>query len=251
MPVLLKAIVDSLDRATAVLVVPLALLVAYGLLRLSTTVFTELREFLFAKVTQRAVRTIALEVFRHLHALSLRFHLHAADGRPHARRRARPARHLDADQLSRCSRSCRRWSRSAWSSAILIARYDWTFIAITAGALALYIAFTVLITEWRTHFRRHDERARFEGEHARDRQPAQLRDGQVLRQRGVGGAPLRREHAALGEGGGEEPDVAVGAQRQAERDHRDRRDADHVAGDGRGRRRHDDASATSCSSTRS
>ena len=55
--------------------VPLALLVAYGLLRLSTTLFTELREFLFAKVTQRAVRKIALEVFRHLHALSLRFHL--------------------------------------------------------------------------------------------------------------------------------------------------------------------------------
>ena len=74
-PVLLKEIVDSLDQTTAMLVVPLALLVAYGALRLSTTVFTELREFLFAKVTQRAVRTIALEVFRHLHALSLRFHL--------------------------------------------------------------------------------------------------------------------------------------------------------------------------------
>ena len=74
-PVLLKSIVDSLDARTAALAVPLALLVAYGLLRLSTTLFTELREFLFAKVTQRAVRTIALEVFRHLHALSLRFHL--------------------------------------------------------------------------------------------------------------------------------------------------------------------------------
>ena len=74
-PVLLKSIVDTLDAKTAALAVPLALLAAYGLLRLSTTVFTELREFLFAKVTQRAVRTIALEVFRHLHALSLRFHL--------------------------------------------------------------------------------------------------------------------------------------------------------------------------------
>ena len=74
-PVLMKKIVDSLDPRIAVLSVPLALLVAYGLLRLSTTVFTELREFLFAKVTQRAVRRIALTVFRHLHALSLRFHL--------------------------------------------------------------------------------------------------------------------------------------------------------------------------------
>src|SRR5215831_12832980 len=74
-PLLMKQIVDSLDPRTAILVVPLALLVAYGLLRLSTTVFTELREFLFAKVTQRAVRRIGLTVFRHLHALSLRFHL--------------------------------------------------------------------------------------------------------------------------------------------------------------------------------
>ena len=73
-PLVLKQIVDRLT-APAELVLPLALLAAYGAMRLSTTVFTELREFLFAKVTQRAVRTIALQVFRHLHALSLRFHL--------------------------------------------------------------------------------------------------------------------------------------------------------------------------------
>jgi ATP-binding cassette subfamily B protein len=152
-PVLLKEIVDSLDQATALLVVPFALLVAYGLLRLSTTVFTELREFLFAKVTQRAVRTIALEVFRHLHALSLRFHL--------------------ARQTGGLTRDVERGTRGISTlisytlfsilptlveiglvAAILIARYDWTFIAITAGALALYILCTVLITEWRTGFRR-------------------------------------------------------------------------------------------------
>src|SRR6476469_7489519 len=79
-PVLLKRIVDSLDPRVAVLSVPIVLLVAYGLLRLSTTVFTELREFLFAKVTQRALRKIALQVFRHLHALSLRFHLQRQTG---------------------------------------------------------------------------------------------------------------------------------------------------------------------------
>jgi ABC-type multidrug transport system fused ATPase/permease subunit len=61
-------------------VLPLGALVAYGALRLSTTLFTELREFLFARVTQRAVRTIALQVFRHLHALSLRFHLNRQTG---------------------------------------------------------------------------------------------------------------------------------------------------------------------------
>ena len=116
---------------------------------------------------------------------------------------------------------------------ILLARYDWTFIAITGGALALYIAFTIVITEWRTHFRREMNELDSEGEHARDRQPAQLRDGQIFRQRGMGGAPLRREHAAVGEGRGQEPDLAVGAQRRAERDHRHRGRADHVAGDRR------------------
>jgi ABC-type transport system involved in Fe-S cluster assembly fused permease/ATPase subunit len=152
-PLLLKEIVDSLDRATAVLFVPFALLVAYGLLRLSTTVFTELREFLFAKVTQRAVRKIALQVFRHLHALSLRFHLHRQTGG------------LTRD-VERGQRGISTLISYALFSilptlveitlvmAILIARYDWTFMAITAGALALYIAFTVFITEWRTHFRR-------------------------------------------------------------------------------------------------
>ena len=152
-PVLMKHIVDSLDPRTALLAVPLALLVAYGLLRLSTTVFTELREFLFAKVTQRAVRRIALQVFRHLHALSLRFHL--------------------ARQTGGLTRDVERGQRGistligyalfsilptlveiAFVSAILIVRYDWTFIAITGVALSLYILFTVLITEWRTHFRR-------------------------------------------------------------------------------------------------
>jgi ATP-binding cassette subfamily B protein len=152
-PVLMKHIVDSLDPRTAILSVPLALLVAYGLLRLSTTVFTELREFLFAKVTQRAVRTIALEVFRHLHALSLRFHL------------ARQTGGLTRD-VERGTRGISTLIGYALFSilptlveiglvaAILIVRYDWTFIAITAVALALYIAATITITEWRTSFRR-------------------------------------------------------------------------------------------------
>ena len=148
-PLLLKSIVDTLDPRTAVLAVPLALLVAYGLLRLSTTAFTELREFLFAKVTQRAVRTIALEVFRHLHALSLRFHL--------ARQTGGLTRDVERGQRGISTLI----SFTLFSilptlveiglvAAILIARYDWTFIAITRAALALYIVATVLITEWRT-----------------------------------------------------------------------------------------------------
>ncbi|HET9045685.1 MAG TPA: ABC transporter ATP-binding protein/permease, partial [Casimicrobiaceae bacterium] len=152
-PVLMKQIVDSLDARTAMLVVPLVLLVAYGLLRVSTTVFTELREFLFAKVTQRAVRKIGLSVFRHLHALSMRFHL------------ARQTGGLTRD-VERGQRGISTLISFALFSilptlveitlvmGILVARYDWTFVAITAGALAMYIGFTVMITEWRTHFRR-------------------------------------------------------------------------------------------------
>ena len=151
-PLVLKQIVDRLT-APAELVLPLALLAAYGAMRLSTTVFTELREFLFAKVTQRAVRTVALQVFRHLHALSLRFHL--------------------ARQTGGLTRDVERGTRGISTlisfalfsilptlveiglvSAILIARYSLWFISITAGALTLYILFTVTITEWRTGFRR-------------------------------------------------------------------------------------------------
>ncbi|HET7097235.1 MAG TPA: ABC transporter ATP-binding protein/permease [Casimicrobiaceae bacterium] len=152
-PLLMKEIVDSLDARTAMLAVPLALIAAYGLLRLSTTAFTELREFLFAKVTQRAVRTIALEVFRHLHALSLRFHL--------ARQTGGLTRDVERGQRGISTLI----SYTLFSilptvveiglvSAILIARYDWTFVAITLTALALYVAATVMITNWRTAFRR-------------------------------------------------------------------------------------------------
>jgi ABC-type transport system involved in Fe-S cluster assembly fused permease/ATPase subunit len=152
-PVLMKQIVDSLNRETALLAVPLALLAAYGVLRLSTTIFTELREFLFAKVTQRAVRKIALQVFRHLHALSLRFHLHRQTGglTRDVERGQRGISTLISYTLFSILPTL---VEIALVSAILIARYDWTFMAITAGALILYIAFTVLVTEWRTHFRR-------------------------------------------------------------------------------------------------
>ena len=152
-PVLMKQIVDALDPRIAVLSVPLALLAAYGLLRLSTTVFTELREYLFAKVTQRAVRRIGLTVFRHLHALSLRFHL--------ARQTGGLTRDVERGQRGISTLiSFALFSilptlvEISLVSAVLIVRYDWTFITITVIALALYVLFTILITEWRTHFRR-------------------------------------------------------------------------------------------------
>jgi len=152
-PLVMKRIVDALDPRTTALYVPLALLVVYGILRLSTTAFQELREFLFAKVTQRAVRKIALEVFRHLHALSLRFHL--------ARQTGGLTRDVERGQRGISSLI----SYALFSilptlveitlvASILLVKYDWTFVTIAMVALTLYIAFTIGITEWRTHFRR-------------------------------------------------------------------------------------------------
>ncbi len=154
-PLLLKRIVDGLTLPPAgqVLVLPVALLVAYGVLRLSTTGFTELREFLFAKVTQRAVRTIALKTFRHLHALSLRFHLSRQTGglTRDIERGTRGISTLIGYTLFSILPTL---IEIALVSAILVARYDVWFIGITLGALCTYIVYTVTITEWRTGFRR-------------------------------------------------------------------------------------------------
>ena len=238
-PVLLKQIVDSLDRETAALFVPFALLVAYGLLRLSTTLFTELREFLFAKVTQRAVRKIALQVFRHLHALSLRFHLHRQTGglTRDVERGQRGISTLISYALFSILPTL---VEITLVSAILIARYDWTFMAITAGALAVYIAFTVFITEWRTHFRRTMNEL---DSKANTRAIDSLINYETVKYFGNEEWEARRYDESLQRweyGRGEEPDVAVGAQHRPERHHRRRGHAHHVAGHGRRGRRHDD-----------
>ena len=151
-PLVLKQIVDSLT-APQMLVLPLGLLAAYGAMRLSTTVFTELREFLFAKVTQSAVRTVTLKVFRHLHALSLRFHLERQTGglTRDVERGTRGISTLISFTLFSILPTL---IEIALVSAILITRYDVWFIGITAGALTLYIVYTVTVTEWRTGFRR-------------------------------------------------------------------------------------------------
>jgi ATP-binding cassette subfamily B protein len=151
-PLVLKEIVDRLTAPQA-LVLPLGLLAAYGAMRLATTAFTELREFLFAKVTQRAVRTVALKVFRHLHALSLRFHLSRQTGglTRDVERGTRGISTLISFTLFSILPTL---IEIGLVSAILIARYDVWFIGITAGALVLYVLYTITITEWRTGFRR-------------------------------------------------------------------------------------------------
>jgi ATP-binding cassette subfamily B protein len=156
-PIVLKNLIDGLtispSHPHALLVLPLGALVAYGALRFSTTLFTELREFLFARVTQRAVRTIALKVFRHLHALSLRFHLNRQTG----------GMTRDIERGTRGVSSLVSYSLFSILPTLveitlvlgyLGTHYDAWFAGITAVALVTYIVFTVTVTEWRTHFRR-------------------------------------------------------------------------------------------------
>jgi ATP-binding cassette subfamily B protein len=156
-PVVLKRLVDEMtispSHPHALLVLPLGALVAYGLLRLSTTVFTELREFLFARVTQRAVRTIALKVFRHLHSLSLRFHLNRQTGgmTRDIERGTRGVGSLISYTLFNILPTLVEISLVL---GYLVTHYDIWFSAITLVALVSYITFTITVTDWRTHFRR-------------------------------------------------------------------------------------------------
>jgi len=152
-PLVLKEIVDSLSPDQAVLVVPFMLLLAYGLLRMSTTLFAELRDLVFVRVAQRAVRKVALSVFRHLHSLSLRFHLDR--------------------QTGGMSRDIERGTRGISTllnfmlfsiipviiefilvAAVLFTKFDWRFPVVTLVAVGLYVFFTIWVTEWRTAIRR-------------------------------------------------------------------------------------------------
>ena len=156
-PILLKTLIDDLDAhksvSSALLVVPLGLIIGYGLLRFSASLFTELRELLFSRVTQHAVRQIALEVFQHLHALSLRFHLSRQTG----------GVSRDIERGTRAIQSLVSYSLYSIVPTLIefllvlgyfAYRYNIWFAAITLGALIIYIAFTIVVTEWRTHLRR-------------------------------------------------------------------------------------------------
>jgi ATP-binding cassette, subfamily B, heavy metal transporter len=156
-PVLLKHLVDSLSLKpgdpTAILVVPVGLLLAYAGLRLSTSLFTELRELIFSKATEGASRSISLKVFRHLHALSLRFHLERQTG----------GMTRDIERGTRAVHSLISYSlysilptiiEVTFVLTLLGVKFDAWFAWITLSALVLYISFTVLVTEWRTKFRK-------------------------------------------------------------------------------------------------
>jgi ATP-binding cassette, subfamily B, heavy metal transporter len=156
-PVLLKNLVDRMTLKpgdpSALLVVPVGLLLAYGLLRVATSAFTELRELVFAKVTQGAARAIALETFQHLHALSLRFHLERQTGGM-TRDIERGVRGIESLISYSLYSIVPTLIEVALVLTILAVQFDIYFALITLLALIGYISFTVVITEWRTKFRK-------------------------------------------------------------------------------------------------
>jgi ATP-binding cassette, subfamily B, heavy metal transporter len=156
-PLLLKELVDRLTIAPGsvamLLVVPIGLVVAYGALRLCTSLFTELRELIFAKATEGAARSISLQVFKHLHNLSLRFHLERQTG----------GMTRDIERGTRAVHSLISYSlysivptliEVAMVLTLLAVKFDVWFALITVIALVAYITYTVTVTEWRTKFRR-------------------------------------------------------------------------------------------------
>ena len=152
-PIALKRIVDDLGVEPGLRALPVALIIAYGGARIGVTLFTELRQVVFARVMARASREITLRVFRHLHGLSLKFHLE--------RRTGGVAR--DVERGGSAISDLLDWTlytivptalEVTMVTAILVWAYDWTFALITLGTLVAYALWSFSITEWRTGFYR-------------------------------------------------------------------------------------------------
>lgn len=151
-PFLLKYIVDSIDiSSNPVVVMPVALVAAYGMARFSNVLFGEIRDTVFGRVTERAMRRIGLSVFRHLHQLDMQFHLN--------RRTGGLARDIERGTTG-ISFLMRFFVFNIFPTlleialviGILLLNYDPEFGLITFFAVAIFITFSVIATEWRTRF---------------------------------------------------------------------------------------------------
>ena len=152
-PLVLKEVVDSLAPKDQLLLLPLALLLGYGVLRLCAVLFAELRDVVFVKVTRRATRRIALKVFRHLHDLSLRFHLERHTGGI-SREIERGTRGISTILTYSLFSIIPVILEFGFVAAILLDRFDWRFAAITFSAVFLYLVYTFFVSEWRMNIRR-------------------------------------------------------------------------------------------------
>ncbi len=153
-PLLYKAAVDSLSGANqAIVVVPVALILAYGGAQVVSRALGELRDFVFAKVSQRAIRVVALKTFRHLHSLALRFHLDRQTGGL-SRAIERGLRGIDFLLRFMLFNIVPTLLELTMVSIILWTLYDFRFTLVTLGTIVVYITYTLTVTEWRLKFRR-------------------------------------------------------------------------------------------------
>ncbi len=153
-PILYKQAIDILgEDQAAVIVVPIALLIAYGVLRVLTVAFGELRDAVFAKVAERAIRTVSLRVFEHLHRLSLRFHLERRTGGL-SRAIERGVKGIEFLLTFMLFNILPTLVEIVMVCGILWWFYGVAYAAITFVTIAAFIAFTLTVTEWRLKFRR-------------------------------------------------------------------------------------------------
>jgi ABC-type transport system involved in Fe-S cluster assembly fused permease/ATPase subunit len=152
-PLLYKHAVDALSPSNAVITVPIALIVAYGVARVMSQGFNELRNAVFAKVSQRAIRQLALRAFRHVIALSLRYHLERRTGGL-SRAIERGTAGIDFLLSFMLFNVVPTLFEILLVCGILWRLFNWTFAAVTLATIVLYISFTFSITDWRVRFRR-------------------------------------------------------------------------------------------------
>ncbi|MBS0550658.1 MAG: metal ABC transporter permease, partial [Proteobacteria bacterium] len=154
-PLLYKRTVDALGTPEAqVLAVPVALILAYGVARVAAQAFGEIRDAVFAPVAQRAIRNLALDVFGHLHALSLRFHLERQTGGL-SRVIERGTQGMEFLIRFTTFNILPTLIEILMVGAVLWHLYDWRFTTVTLGVIAAYIVFTITLSEWRIKFVRH------------------------------------------------------------------------------------------------
>lgn len=152
-PLYLKDLVDQLGVEPSLLVLPIAALLGYGLARLSTSVFGELRDALFARVTQGSIRRVAAQVFQHLFALSLRFHMHRQTGGL-SRDIERGTKGIGFLLNFMVFNILPTLLEIGMVAGILLWRYEWPFAVVTLGTIAAYVVFTLVVTEKRMVYRR-------------------------------------------------------------------------------------------------
>jgi ATP-binding cassette subfamily B protein len=153
-PILYKHAVDALGGKVQVVAVPIALILAYGFARVLAQAFGEVRDAIFAPVAQRAIRNLALGVFHHLHALSLRFHLERQTGGL-SRVIERGTGGMEFLIRFTTFNILPTLFEIALVGAILWKLYDWRFTAVTLGVIAAYIVFSITLSEWRIKFVRY------------------------------------------------------------------------------------------------